>query len=74
MTKSGDYNATKTPQSGSRAPYTEPEYSRTANTIPQKKRNNNSSPAGTNDVVYPGNTPSPTGGGGASRNSKKQGD
>lgn len=62
-----------TPQSGSRAPYTEPVYTKNAATIQQKLANNKGKLID-GDIVFPGNTPSPTGGGGASRKSKKQGD
>lgn len=62
----------KTPQSGSKPCYTEPEYSKKAATIPQKTRNNGGRDP-YNDVVYPGNTPSPSGGSTSSKG-KKQGD
>lgn len=67
-----DANYTKTPQSGSKPSYVEPIYSKTAQTISQKLRNNKGSPNGT-DVVFPGNGTSP-GGGSTSAKGKKQGD
>ncbi len=50
MAKSLDYNATKTHQSGSKPAYEQPTNPTTANTIPAKKKNLNSTPASNKPV------------------------
>jgi hypothetical protein len=50
MAKSLDYNATKTPQSGSKPPHQQPANPTTANTIPGVKKNWKSTPASNKPV------------------------